>query len=180
MASSRFESEQYTSEAFVESAGAVLFRLSSREVCVLHLLKRNEYVLAKGRRNCGESRQAAALREITEETGFACRLLPLNMSTRAPPAVETEQLDDKARFYRGICEPFTLQVRRLSDSNVKLIWWFVAAVDEEMSAKGNLEDKGRYAVKFYSYTDVLDRLTFQMDRDMVKIAIDLVDNTYNG
>ena len=105
MASSRFESEQYTSEAFVESAGAVLFRLSSREVCVLHLLKRNEYVLAKGRRNCGESRQAAALREITEETGFACRLLPLNMSTRAPPAVETEQLDDKARFYRGICEP---------------------------------------------------------------------------
>jgi len=49
-----------------------------------------------------------------------------------------------------------------------------------MSAKGNLEDKGRYAVKFYSYTDVLERLTFQMDRDMVKIAIDLVDNTYNG
>ena len=66
MAKSRFESEQYMSDAFVESVAAVLFRLSSREVCVLHYLKRDEYVLAKGRRNCGETRQAAAVREVTD------------------------------------------------------------------------------------------------------------------
>lgn len=102
MAESRFTSEQYTSEAFVESVGGVLFCLSS-QVCVLHLLKRDEYVLAKGRRNCGEARQVTAVREVTEETGFQCRLLPLNMHTRAPPAVETEQLDGQARFYPGIC-----------------------------------------------------------------------------
>ena len=65
MAVSRFESEQYTSEAFVESVGAVLFRLSTQEICVLHLLDRDEYVLAKGRRNCGESRQDAAIREVS-------------------------------------------------------------------------------------------------------------------
>ena len=167
------------SEAFVESAGAVLFRLSSREVCILHLLNADEYVLPKGRRNCGESRQAAARREILEETGFACRILPLNMSTRAPPAVETEQLGDKARFYPFISEPFSLQVRHLSDSNVKLIWWFVAAVDEDTSVQERtLEDRKKFTINFHSYTDVLERLTFQNDRDMVKRAIDLVSKTY--
>jgi len=118
MATSQFESEQYTSEAFVESVGAVLFRLSTREICILHLLKRDEYVLGKGRRNCGESRQQAAVREVAEETGYSCRLLHLNMLTRAPPAMETEQLGDEARFYPGICEPVTLQLRRLGENDV--------------------------------------------------------------
>ena len=36
----------------------------------------------------------------------------------------------------------------------------------------------RYAVEFYSYEDVVGKLTFQMDRDMVSKAIELVTNTY--
>lgn len=178
MAVSRFESEQYTSEAFVESVGAILFRLSSREVCVLHLLERDEYVLAKGRRNCGESRKDTAVRELTEESGFSCRLLHLNMSTRAPPAVETEQPGDEARFYTDICEPFTLQLRRLGKGNVKLIWWYIAAVNEEQPFKKDLQEWQRFAVEFYSYTDVLEKLTFQMDRDMVSRAIDIVTSNH--
>ena len=85
---------------FLESAGAIIFHLSTGKICVLHHLNKNEYILAKGRRNCGETRHQAALREFTEETGFSCHLLPLNMLTRAPPQIETEQLDDSARFYR--------------------------------------------------------------------------------
>ncbi|KAI4138046.1 MAG: hypothetical protein L6R39_006991 [Caloplaca ligustica] len=173
MSISRFETEQYTSEAFVESAGAVLFRLSTREVCVLHLLKRDEYVLAKGRRNCGESRQDAAIREIMEETGFPSRLLHLDMSTR-----QTEQLGDEARFYTGICEPFTLQLRRLRQDHVKLIWWYIAAVNEDQLFNEDLQDREKYAVEFHSYTDVLEKLTFQMDRDMVTKAIHIVTETY--
>ncbi|KAH8896829.1 hypothetical protein GQ53DRAFT_743380 [Thozetella sp. PMI_491] len=165
------------SEAFVESAGCVLFRLSTREICVLHIRKRNEYVLAKGRRNCGDSRQEAALREVTEEMGYVCRLLPLDMHTRAPPAVETEQLAGEARFYTNIYEPFTLQVRRLGGGQIKLIWWFVAAIDEEAS-QGGAPESERYAVEFYSYADALSKLTFQMDREMVKQAIVLVAGKY--
>ena len=178
MAMSRFDSEQYTSEAFVESAGAVLFRLSTQEVCVLHLLKRNEYVLAKGRRNCGETRQDTAIREIMEESGFHCRLLLLNMSTRAPPPMETEQLGDEARFYTGICEPFTIQLRRLGEGNVKLIWWYIAAVNEDQPSQKDLQEREKFAVEFYSYADVLEKLTFQMDRDMVRRAIGIVTDTY--
>ncbi|KAI1323940.1 hypothetical protein F5Y16DRAFT_402903 [Xylariaceae sp. FL0255] len=173
MAESRFETEQYMSDAFVESVGAVLFRLSTKEICVLRHLEREEYVLAKGRRNCGETRQKTAVRELTEETGYACRLLHLNMHTRAPPSVQTEQLADEARFYTNICEPFTLQIRRFGKDEIKLIWWFVAAVDEEASAHGSLESE-RYAVEFYNYTDVLEKLTFQTDRETVKKAIDLL------
>lgn len=166
------------SAAFVESAGAILFRLSTREVCVLHLRKRNEYILAKGRRNCGESRRDAALREVTEESGFPCRLLHLNMSTRAPSAVETEQLGDEARFYTGIYEPFTLQLRRLEEGDVKLIWWYIAAVNEDEPFKGDLQEREKFTVEFHSYSDVLEKLTFQMDRNMVRKAIGIVTDTY--
>lgn len=91
--------------------------------------------------------------------------------------METEELDDRARFYTDLCEPFTLQICRLGQGQVKLIWWFVAAVDEDVPQKDTLE-RGRYAAEFHSYEAVLDRLTFQMDREMVKKAIELVENTY--
>lgn len=163
MATSRYESEQYTSEAFVESAGAIMFRLSTREICILRKLDCNEYVLAKGRRNCGETRQRAALREIAEETGFTCRLLPLNMVTRTPPELEIEELSDEARFYTGICEPFNLQIRHLGKGNIKLIFWYIATIDEEQPIMEELQEKEKFAVEFHNYTDVLEKLTFVSD-----------------
>ncbi|KAF2839835.1 hypothetical protein M501DRAFT_1010858 [Patellaria atrata CBS 101060] len=162
MVQSRFSSSQYFSDSFVESAGAVLFRLSTREICILHLLSRDEYVLPKGRRNCGETRQNAAVREVREETGYVCRILPVNISTRNPPAMETEHVPDEPRLHEHTREPFALQVRRLGDG-MKVVWWYVAAVNEEEG-----------------YTDVLDKLTFAMDRVMVERAIELVEGTYGG
>ncbi|KAI0533670.1 hypothetical protein GGR58DRAFT_485733 [Xylaria digitata] len=175
MAASRFETETYTSEQFVESAGTILFRLSTRTIYVLHLLHRDEYVLPKGRRNVGESRRNTAIRETTEETGIPCRLLPVNMLSRVCPAVETEQLADEARPYKGICEPIAVQQRRVGDGNIKLIWWFVGAVNEGEPV-GQYE-KDKFEVEFHSYDEVLRRLTFNDDRKVVKKAIDLVDLT---
>ena len=145
---------------------------------MLHHRKRDEYVLAKGRRNCGESRKDAAIRELKEETGYSCRLLDLDMSTRAPPAVETEQLSDEARFYTGICEPFTLQLRRLGEGDIKLIWWYIAAVNEDEPWNEEIQEGEKFAMEFYSYPEVLEKLTFQMDRDMVSRAIDILNTTY--
>ncbi|KAG8418686.1 hypothetical protein J3459_012142 [Metarhizium acridum] len=65
MAASRFDAQMYTAEAYVESAGTVLFRLSAREICLLCLPRRDEYVLPKGRRKVGESRDAAPTRQPT-------------------------------------------------------------------------------------------------------------------
>ncbi|KAK3360917.1 hypothetical protein B0T24DRAFT_643052 [Lasiosphaeria ovina] len=158
MAASCSEAELYTSDDFVESAGAVLFRVAARKILVLHT-RSGEYVLAKGRRNCGESRRAAAQREVAEESGLACRLLPLDMSTRAPPpepalisplflASPTGEYADEiqrdpgggdhhadvSRSYAGVCEPFAMQIRRLGNNGgggVKIIWWFAATVADE-------------------------------------------------
>ena len=177
MATSKFRTEQYTSESFVESAGAVLFRLSDRRICALQLSPSKEYVLAKGRRNCGETRQEAAVREIEEETGFKCRLLPVTMLTRAPPMIETDQEADVARIETEITEPIALQVRHLADGDAKLIWWYIAAVDENTPAKENQPGENS-EVGFYSYEEVLKKLTFQQDRDLVERAIGIVRDTY--
>ncbi|KAL8804403.1 MAG: hypothetical protein Q9182_002598 [Xanthomendoza sp. 2 TL-2023] len=177
MAASKFVCEQYTSEEYVASVGAVLFRLSTQEICLLHRPKRGEYMLAKGRRNCWESRQEAAAREVTEECGYPCHLLNLSMSTRAPAAVEVEHLADEARFYMGICETFTLQIRHLGVCGIKFIWWYIAAVNENEPLKEDRHEMDKCTVKFYSFTEVLEKLTFQMDRDMVKKAIDIFSNT---
>jgi 8-oxo-dGTP pyrophosphatase MutT (NUDIX family) len=180
MASSQFQSEQYFSESFVESAGAVVFRLSTQEICIVHLLKRDEYVLAKGRRNFGESRQTAALREVMEETGYSCRLLPVTMSTRNPPTVETKHVPDKPRLHVDSCEPFALQFRRLAADHLKLIWWYIAAVNEEEEFKEDLQEKEKFGVEFHQYADVVHKLTYQMDREMVQKAIDIVQSTERG
>ncbi|GAP91700.1 putative NUDIX domain [Rosellinia necatrix] len=172
MATSRGETEVFTSEQFVESAGTILFRLSTCEICVLHLLQRDEYVLPKGRRNLGESRRTTAIRETTEETGIPCRLLPVNMLSRVCPAIETEQLPDEARLYREICEPIAVQQRRLGDSHLKLTWWFVGAVNEDEPLSHYERDK--FEVEFHSYDEALRKLTFRDDRKVVKKAIDIV------
>lgn len=175
MATSRFETETLSAPSFVESAGTVLFRLSTREVCVLRLLQRNEYILPKGRRRVGESRAAAATRETTEETGFPCRLLPVDMRSRACPVLETDHVPDEARFYAGICEPIAVQLRHLGQGDAKLIWWYVAAVDEGEPVNPHEADK--FEVEFHSYGAVLQKLTFGDDRRLVEEAMELVAST---
>lgn len=179
MATSSLKNEQYTPEEFVESAGAILFHLSKRQVCVLHLLSRDEYFLPKGRRNYGESRQQAALREVREETGYECRLIPIRMSSRAPP--DNENHADVPRVYENSTEPFYLQVRHLSKTktNVKLIWWYVAGVDEDKEVHERHLVEHKFEVKFYSFEEVLQKLTFQNDRDIVAKAIIAVEASYH-
>ena len=178
MAISRFITSQYSSEQFVESAGAILFRLSTKEICLLHLLQSDEYVLAKGRRNCQESTQQTAVRELMEETGYRCRLLPVTISTRAPPAIETEQMADVPRTLSNITGPFFLQIRQSSENNVKLIWWYVAALDKEHNEDSKEKEELNFKAQFYNYEEALEKLTFQADRDMIKKAIEIVQASY--
>lgn len=178
MATSRFETGVYLADSFVESAGTVLFRLSTREICILHLHQRGEYVLPKGRLNLGESRQATALRETTEETGVPCRLLPVNLVSRLCPANETGHLPDEPRHFKGVCEPIAMQTRRIGEGEVKLIWWFVAAVNEDEPVGEHERDQ--FEVEFHGYEAAQEKLTFRDDCDLVVEAIDLVENSSGG
>ncbi|KAK6214946.1 NUDIX domain-containing protein [Colletotrichum tabaci] len=188
MAVSNFVTSQYSSEAFVESCGAVVFDLSKEpaKVCLLHYLALDEWYLAKGRRNCGESRHEAALREVLEETGVRCRLLPVDMPTRAPAPDDDANAPDVAAARRAITEPFTLTIRTTDKGDgVKLIWWYVATVEgrpdgeekekeeEEVTAGG----EAQFTAKFFVCLEAVEKLTFENDRKVLRKAIDLVGKT---
>ncbi|KAL4872558.1 NUDIX hydrolase domain-like protein [Aspergillus spectabilis] len=172
MATSIFPTTQYTSEQFVESCGAVLFDLSQKPKRVCLILYRHrendEWLLPKGRRNRGESRRQAALREVEEETGYKCRIYPVTVTTRAPQADDPENVPDIPRLSPDLSEPFMFTVRELTPgSDVKLIWWYIAAVDEG-SKDGAVASNGDFRAEFFHYDDALRELTFQKERDILK------------
>ena len=177
MANSPFPTSQYTSAQFVESAGAVLFRVSTREIYLLYLSEHNEYVLPKGRRNCGESTRETAVREVAEEIGYLCRLMPVKMFTRAPPAIETEQFKDVPRKASDLIEPYTLQIRQQGENDVKVIWWYIAIIDEDRSHEEERLGEQKFRVDFYGYDESLEKLTFQTDQDIVRNAIKIFQET---
>lgn len=55
------------------------------QVCIIYHRRKNEYLLAKGRKDQFETGLLeTAMRETYEETGYPCRPLPVSMTTRAP------------------------------------------------------------------------------------------------
>ncbi|OQE20746.1 hypothetical protein PENFLA_c016G08409 [Penicillium flavigenum] len=180
MTTSSATTTQYTSEQFVESCGAILFDLStqSKTVCLIHYQAKNEWLLAKGRRNCGESRHEAALREVHEETGYRAHLHPVTMYTRAPPPIDEQgHMPDKPRSYPDLTEPFIVTMRHLGDSvdDVKIIWWYIAALDEGVGA-GSARAEEEFTAKFFPLEDAVKKLSFQNDRTVLQKAISLVED----
>ena len=178
MATSRFPTRHYTSSQYVESAGAILFHLSKRAICLLHLLDRKEWILAKGRRACGESRQQAALRDVAEETGYQCRLLPVTTASGVTPNVETEHTADTPRTFVKVTEPIAVTLRDLGEQGAKLIWWYIAAVEEDAPVDEERLGEEEFNVALFGYEEAVEKLTFQYDRETVQMTIDLVKATY--
>lgn len=189
MATSRYPTTNLSATAFVESSGVVLFRRLTREVAVLHHLARQEYLLPKGRRNIGESRAAAAIRECGEETGLVCRLVPVTLRTRCPPQDEVPGVHtpDEARVFANVAgEAFMLTVRDLepvwgAGHGRKMISWFIGEVVE---ADGDVLRAGpgesEFEVKWCTFEDVCEQLTFLQDREIVRAALEIWHETFDS
>ncbi len=55
------------------------------QMCLIYHLRKQEYLLSKGRKDQFEdSLIVTAMRETYEETGYPCRPLPVTITTRAP------------------------------------------------------------------------------------------------
>ena len=179
MAESTFVTKQHTSEQYVESCGAVLFTSGTADakVCLVNLRSTNEWLLPKGRRNIGESRKEAALRELAEETGFQGRLLPVTMPTRACAPDDHPDVPDKARIQRNITEPFMCTVRELPSGNgTKFIWWYIAVlVDDDHSCRGAGEEQ--FNTEFFPMDEAVQKLHFETDREVVRRAVQIVTTT---
>ncbi|KAG9258227.1 uncharacterized protein F5Z01DRAFT_326147 [Emericellopsis atlantica] len=183
MATSTFKATNYSAEEFVESCGAILFDFSgpAPQVGLVYYKPKDEWLLAKGRRNCGESRHAATLREIEEETGYRCHLFPITMPTRAPASAEKSSVPDQPRLYPDLTEPFMVTVREVDGkANVKIIWWYIAEVTSTDRASGG-EGEEAFTSQFFNTEDAIQKLTFCSDRQILKKAIDLTEEqAYEG
>jgi 8-oxo-dGTP pyrophosphatase MutT (NUDIX family) len=178
MSVSRFSTTQLFAEEFVESAGAIIFHFSTMEVCLVFHREHGEWLLPKGRRNCGESRHNAALREACEETGYTCSLLPVTMKTRAPPS--DEEYPDEARQYEDLVEPFAVTTRQLGERNAKFIWWYIVAVDEAKDRAGTVHVGDEiFEAMFFTYATAVEKLTYELDQTILRRAVDLVSATYH-
>ncbi|KIJ21473.1 hypothetical protein PAXINDRAFT_104589 [Paxillus involutus ATCC 200175] len=165
------------SDAFVICAGSVLLRKDPQrkewQICILHSPKADVYVLPKGRKDCGESIEAAATRETFEETGYDCKLLPCTMTTRAPlPHVN---MVDVPHAVEGATEPFAITVRSLGDEkSTKIIWWFLTIATSEVKRQGTQTDSEDFHSEFVEAEKALKKLTFQDDREIAGKALELV------
>lgn len=170
----------YTSEQFVESCGAILFDLSSpkKTGCLIHYHPKNEWLLAKGRRNCGESRHEAALREVREETGYQARLHPVTIYIRAPPMDEQGHMPDEPRCYPDLTEPFMVTIRQFGGdgaTGVKIIWWYIAALDEGAVAGSVGKAEEEFTARFFPLEEAVEKLSFRDDWAVLQKAIALVE-----
>jgi len=174
---SPFPSLQLYADELVESAGAVVFNIQSQHICILHHRTKNEYLLPKGRRNTGESRLQAAIREILEETGWHSLPLPVIMSTRAPPSQELGYTPDVAEVRETMGDPFALTVREEIGRRRKFIWWYIAKVDDSMEQRERSEIDLDLQPVFVSYERAAKMLSYKGDRELVERAIELVRNS---
>ncbi|KAF2637091.1 hypothetical protein P280DRAFT_357980, partial [Massarina eburnea CBS 473.64] len=173
-----YRTEQLMSEDFVESCGAILFDLGdpkNRKVCLIRTRQDGQWHLAKGRRNHGESRHDAALREVTEETGHRCHLFPVTMATRATHPDLPAQVKDVARVYDHLTESFACQIRHIR-SKTKIIWWYIAALDQAEDTEMQAGEP-QWEPVFFPLVDAVHTPTYQQDREILAKAMHLVVST---
>ncbi|EPS38285.1 hypothetical protein H072_8020 [Dactylellina haptotyla CBS 200.50] len=182
---------QYPATHITESAGCVLFHLSAQKICLLNAKKRNgdvELLIPKGRRNLNESRRDAAIRETTEETSYKCSLYPVKMGSRLTLAEDDEDFRDSVRLHENCTESFYMQLRNIGrkiEERAKIIWWFIAQVDEADYEKKQLEGwngevKENVKIEWLSFEDAVEELTYETDSAVILAAINLVKKQQTG
>ncbi|OSD07897.1 hypothetical protein PYCCODRAFT_362595 [Trametes coccinea BRFM310] len=179
---------QFTSSQFVLSAGAISFEFVDgvpKRVLLVHYTRKNEWLLAKGRKDQGEELAAAAIREVLEETGYRCHLYPVpRLPTRAPVSAALSGIalqPDMVRIAENSTEPFAITIRPTGIGEVKLIFWYIGCVDLAKGDDGTTylppEPGSHMAVEgfgdtgLFSIEEALKKLTYEGDRELVRAGV---------
>lgn len=179
---------QYSSSEFILAAGAVPFQFDAagvpKRVLLIHHSASNAWFLAKGRKDEGEDLATTATREIFEETGYPCRLYPIpRLSTCAPIPAELAGIGlqpQSARIANNSTEPFMITLRALGHRQMKLIFWYIGAVDPGSPAVqhgSHQVEEGLDDVRLFDIGEALKMLAFEGDRDILRTAVRILTST---
>ncbi|KAK0491184.1 NUDIX hydrolase domain-like protein [Armillaria novae-zelandiae] len=168
----------HSSDQFVLAAGAIAFLISKDKplkVCLVYYKKRNEWLLAKGRKDEGEDLATTAVREVLEETGYACTLLPIALPTRATiSSASVAHQEDIPRLSRNCTEPVAVTIRPLQKpKNVKLIFWYVGLLDDPEGPPRvgtHMVAEGFEEAVLFKVDEALEKLSFEDDKDLLRLA----------
>jgi len=151
------------SDHFVLSSGTVAIDCDRDLVLLLYYRPKGEYLLPKGRKDVGESLEAAAERETWEESGYTCRLLGHNFPTRTP---HTPRMPHT--------EPIAVQ-QRSSDGVRKIIFWYVAQADSSDCPMAQTQEEGEdFEVRWVCRKDAPSTMSFAEDGKIVEKALSTV------
>ena len=157
------------SHHFVLSSGTVAIDSDRDLVLILYYRAKGEYLLPKGRKNVGESLQAAAERETWEESGYTCCLLQDNLPTRTPRPPRMPHT-----------EPFVVQ-QHLRDGIRKIIFWYVAQADSSDQPTAQTPEEGEdFEVRWVCRKDAPSTMSFEEDRKIVEKALSAVPCRFPG
>ncbi|KAK3935310.1 NUDIX hydrolase domain-like protein [Diplogelasinospora grovesii] len=156
---------------FAISCGTVTIDPAQTKVLLIHWRKTGEYMLPKGRKDVGETLEAAALRETWEETGYRAELLPVAVDTLATsPTPSTSHAGEQQK---ASTEPLAVQQRADSSGNLKIIFWYVASGDstatrEEGTTTQENED---FDAIWMDFDKAGEALSFEDDRKIAEAAV---------
>ncbi|KAF9078017.1 hypothetical protein BDP27DRAFT_1412930 [Rhodocollybia butyracea] len=181
MATSSLPTRTYFPGQFVISAGSILFRRAPEtrnlQICLLYHTIKNEWLLPKGRKDCDEPIEVTAIRETFEETGYPCKLMPVDCITRAPiHGVHTKDKARKAQKLTG--EPVIITVRDHGEEGVKIISWYISELaGDGQKVEGTQMATESFASEFLDAEEAIQRLTFKSDQDIAAKALEIVKDT---
>lgn len=151
------------SEDFVLSSGTVPIDVSKGLVLLLYYRPKGEYMLPKGRKNVGETLEAAAIRETAEESGFKCSLFKHQLKTNAQELVGSYHT-----------EPIAVQQRMNQDVR-KIIFWYVAEVDSTSHRMRDTQEEGEdFDVEWVCVENATSKCSFEDDRKILAKALEAV------
>lgn len=157
------------SDRFVLSSGTVAIDCRRSLVLLLYYRPKGEYLLPKGRKNVGETLEAAAERETWEESGYNCRLLSHSLPTRAPQPTRTPHT-----------EPIAVQ-QRFSQGIRKIIFWYLAQVDSSDRQAVQTQEEGEdFEVRWVCTVNAPSTMSFVEDREIVEKALSAVPCPLQG
>jgi len=155
-----------SSDEFVISCGTVPLDITHKKVLLVRERKTNEFLLPKGRKDMGEDLQATAVRETTEETGYAATIIPLKTATHATNDHGGKHTEPIAR------------TERKSGDVLKTIYWFASSVDSQGAHQQDTQQEGEdFESVWMNPDEAIERLTYHDDREVARMVIDAAFGT---